>query len=326
MKKIFILLSFWCCALFARAQTITDFSYYYTGPGANIFCCSNGTWCYNDINCGSGPFTCASFNPSVLDFKVFFSTPNPGGTLGANPFRFKVEVFLNGSTVVASAVLQTSTSWCQPVFYGTPVVTGQYRAQVLFQKRNVFGWVNVGTYQSPVININLCAQPPVYTICGTNVVVTGNTFGNPLTESTTWIQTSGATVIPGGGNVKLDADPVNGYVSLNSGFETQNGATFVAQAFNGCAAGAPQKVNPVKPADEEPAEMVSVFPNPTTGQVYIRSGTGKGVYQLWNSTGVLVTTITIRQKGLTELNISKQPPGVYFLRSDGKTVHRIVKQ
>lgn len=321
MKRIIIICTLWCCALFARAQTIADLSYNYTGQ-SSPFCCTPNTWCYSNINCGSGPFNCGSFNPSALDFKIYFSTPNPGGTIGPNPFRTKIELFLNGVTVLNSIQLQTSTSWCQWAFYGVPVVSGQYQAKILFQKFNITGWVNVGTYFTNTININLCPPPPP---CTSNVIISGNPFTTALTESQDWIQTSGTTIIPAGGNVKLDAEPVNGFVALDPGFEAQNGATFVAQALDGCGGSTPQKTNPPVVTTPGPAPGITVFPNPTTGQLNIRMNEGKHTLQLWNSMGALITTIKA-QAGLNTIDISKHPPGIYFLRAEGKTIQRIVKQ
>jgi hypothetical protein len=262
---------------------------------------------------------------------VDFSTPNPGGTLGPNPFRFKVELFLNGSTIVASSQFQGSGSWYNPVYYNTPVVSGQYQAKVLFQKFNIVGWVNVGTYWTNTISISLCAPPPPPPPCGSNVIISGVAFSAPLTQSQTWIQSSGTTIVPGANTVKLDAQPGIGYISLNAGFETQSGAIFVAQALDGCGAGVPQRVQTGEVVAEKTRNgvskgHVSVYPNPTSGHLTVRHGPGTNSLEVWNSMGVLVVSQRVQNNSSTVIKLDMQPPGVYFLRANGKMVQQFVKQ
>jgi hypothetical protein len=69
--------------------------------------------------------------------------------------------------------------------------------------------------------------------CISNVFITGS-YSNPLTQSANWIKSTNTTTILNTATVKLDANPINGFVELLPGFSTQQGATFVAQALDGC--------------------------------------------------------------------------------------------
>lgn len=79
-------------------------------------------------------------------------------------------------------------------------------------------------------------NPP--TCCSSDIIITGS-YTTILTESGTWIKSSGITFVPGNVPVTLDANPVNGFIELYPGFEVQMGATFVAQALDGCGPAIP---------------------------------------------------------------------------------------
>jgi hypothetical protein len=266
--------------------------------------------------------------------RVDFSTADPGGTIGQNPFRYKVELFLNGSTVIASAAAQLSSTSFVPFFYGTPIVSGQYQAKILFQKFNVFGWVNVGTYWTNIINVNLCPPPP---LCPTNITITG-AYAIPLTQSGTWIKSSGSTIIPGTATVKLDADPVSGYAELNPGFEAQPsvGAVFVAQALDGCGAGVPmrpafgsttEKSETVYQKEKQPVLTgITVYPNPTRDVIVVHHNRDVKILEIFNATGVLVARVNTSNSNATKINLAANPAGVYILQADGKIASRIIKQ
>lgn len=58
-------------------------------------------------------------------------------------------------------------------------------------------------------------------------------FTTVLTESSTQIIFEN-TIIAAGSVVRVDADPVNGYIIFFEGFEVKPGAVFVAKALDGC--------------------------------------------------------------------------------------------
>ena len=66
-----------------------------------------------------------------------------------------------------------------------------------------------------------------------------SSYNTSLTESNSFIWVE-STVISNTGNVRLDANPQNGYILLTAGFETKPGAIFIAQALDGCGLLIPQ--------------------------------------------------------------------------------------
>lgn len=88
--------------------------------------------------------------------------------------------------------------------------------------------------------------------CEVDKVIASNAnFAEPLTESSTWIQTTenltgNSVVISPTAQVKFDANPTNGYVRLKSGFYTKpTTGFFMAQCVDGCGPEIPgaKKVN-----------------------------------------------------------------------------------
>jgi Secretion system C-terminal sorting domain len=337
MKKILCIGILWCCTIFARAQTAT-IQYKVTGYSSPL-CCQIDTWCKRDIDC-TGRFPC-KFSPSALDLFFYFDAPNPGGTFGSNPFRYKVDLLHNGITISFQQSPNLSSSFYGFTFNVTPLLIGSYEAKVVFQKRTIGGWVNVGTYFTNTINVVSFCPPIVINptpLCISNVTISGPNFATPLTESQTWIASSGTTIVPGNASVKLDANPTSGFVQLNPGFETQSGANLVAQALDGCGSAAPMRQAPGNVtvgealAPEKETENASstsaatIYPNPTGGSVTVRhSGTVK-ILQVYNVTGTLLKTINANKRTVTAIDLGTQPAGIYILRADGRMMGRIIKQ
>jgi hypothetical protein len=195
----------------------------------------------------------------------------------------------------------------------------------------------VGTYWTNTININLCPPPPP---CPATVTISG-AYAVPLTQSQTWIKSSGSTIISNTATVKLDADPVNGFAELNTGFESKPlvGYSFVVQALDGCGTGVPmrpvassnavsegivEKITADKPQGND--RGVSIYPNPTKGNVMIRHSRDVKTIQVYNATGSLVITVNTNNTVVTEIPLIAQPAGIYLIRADGKPAGRVVKQ
>jgi hypothetical protein len=90
--------------------------------------------------------------------------------------------------------------------------------------------------------------------CPSDISITGS-YSIPLTQSSTWIKSSGQTNILNTASVKLDADPALGYVELKPIIATDYflaapvtaAAVFVAQALDGCGSGVPSLAASEKP-------------------------------------------------------------------------------
>ncbi|MFN0214093.1 MAG: T9SS type A sorting domain-containing protein [Saprospiraceae bacterium] len=166
----------------------------------------------------------------------------------------------------------------------------------------------------------------VFACCPPNVTITG-VYSVPLTESQTWIKTFGACSIAAGFTVKLDADPVAGYVELNTGFEANASlnVVFIAQAFNGCAPGAP--LRPQAGIRDDIALQAAVgvenatfrlFPNPTTGEATLEFDQATPI-----SGSILVSDLmgrTISQETFDagssqhRISLGNAPSGIYIVR------------
>ncbi len=114
--------------------------------------------------------------------------------------------------------------------------------------------------------------------CRSNVTITG-LYSQPLTQSKGWIKSNGATTISPTSTVKLDADPINGYIELSTSGLMSPGYViiaptgtnmFVAQALDGCDINQPTLVGDNSSylrlaSDDTKIESVSsirIYPNP----------------------------------------------------------------
>jgi hypothetical protein len=270
---------------------------------------------------------------------VEFSTSNPGGTLGPNPFKTQIELYDPGFNIISSSTGVTSSPYFAQTYSFGSLAPGAYQAKILFQKFNITGWVNVGTYWTNVMVKDACPPPTCWQLPPPTI---SGTYTTTLTESVSWIKTSGSTIIPGGASVALDAE-ASSYVELNDGFETQPNSIFVAQALNGCSAGAPQFMIVGPPdtevavsesgslekamslADFTPENKFVVYPNPTAGLLTVQHPEGLTRLQVFDVMGKLVLTVPVEAGTETRLDLSEQPKGIYLLMADGQPTQQIVK-
>lgn len=124
------------------------------------------------------------------------------------------------------------------------------------------------------VNAGTCLG--ICTNCESNIVITGN-YSTPLTESASWIKSSGQTIINSSATVTLDADDTS-YVLLQPIVATDYflSAPSTATAFfkavtqDGCngVAGKPTQRNNVSDA-REANKHFEVYPNPSTNYWFI---------------------------------------------------------
>ncbi len=198
-----------------------------------------------------------------------------------------------------------------------------------------------GTYPAQYFASN-CAQDASGNISQSNVTITG-TYAVPLTESKTWIVSSGACSIAANSTVELYADPVNGYIQLNPGFSAiaALNVVFVAQAYNGCAPGAPlrpsseERENAVlRSIESHQGQSASIFPNPTTGDFtleFVEALGSEALVTVMDLTGRTILQTTLQQGVSSQaLSLGHVPSGIYVVRasSNGKPIWtgRVVKE
>lgn len=268
---------------------------------------------------------------------VEFSTSDPGGTIGSNPFKMQVELYDPGFNIISSGSGVRSTPYYAQTFSFGSLAPGNYQAKILFQKFNITGWVNVGTYWTNVMVKDACPPPTCWQLPPPTI---SGTYTTTLTESVSWIKNSGSTVIPGGASVALDAE-ASSYVELSPGFETQPNSIFVAQALNGCSSGAPQFMI-VGPPNSEIALSESgsleksmsaftienkfvVYPNPTADWLTVQHPEGLTNLQVFDVMGKLVLTVQVDGGTETRIDLSEQPKGIYLLMAAGQPTQQLVK-
>jgi hypothetical protein len=172
--------------------------------------------------------------------------------------------------------------------------------------------------------LNLTVSPCV--VCVPNIVINYSPFYNALTESQSWILTSGTVLIPTGITVKLDAN-TNSYVKLNPGFKVEHGAVFVAQALNGCTAGSPQLPNAkIYKAEAGTPNEIVLYPNPTTGLIHINHDEKLSSIQIFDMVGKLVISQKCNGEIETNIDLSHLPNGVYHVKAAGYNAIKVVKK
>ena len=65
---------------------------------------------------------------------------------------------------------------------------------------------------------------------------------------------------------------------------------------------------------EDPLALLQVFPNPTSGMVYLQSAASVGQIQIFNSLGIRVSSISAISSNMSQhLDLSDLPSGIYYL-------------
>lgn len=189
-----------------------------------------------------------------------------------------------------------------------------------------------GPQPGDVIRNHVSGAICVEACCPSSVIITG-LYSQPLTQSKGWIKSSGATTISPTSTVKLDADPINGYIELSiSGLMSPGYVIiaptginmFVAQALDGCDINQPTLVGDNSSylrlaSDDTKIESVSsirIYPNPAKESftVHCEGGlipTHIEVVDMFGYTQLVdIKDIDVYQK---EITFKHPQPGVYIV-------------
>jgi len=145
---------------------------------------------------------CAINNLASLTFYVqdfICSWDHCLGGLGANPYRWSIWLYRNGTVIWQQSGIQTSTAWINyPVTLSTPLQAGSYHAELKLEKR-VFLWSWQTIFDTTTGSINFTApstpigQAPVPVI---RLEVVANAGSDMLYQLRGW-QTNGNSTLAG---------------------------------------------------------------------------------------------------------------------------------
>ncbi len=204
-----------------------------------------------------------------------------------------------------------------------------------------------GPQPGDVIRDHVNNAPCLPECCPSNVAITGF-YDTPITESSNWIVSSGQTTISYTDNVRLDANPLTGYIELrafgsNDFFSAQsvsNGA-FVAEALDGCDGLIPYKlgsssddfVDNNTSAIREETVLTGLLleqniPNPfgekTIIKAFIPDEVLHAEINIYSLYGLQLENYTINERGGVAIEIlgGNFAPGVYLytLIADGQNI------
>lgn len=165
--------------------------------------------------------------------------------------------------------------------------------------------------------------------CPGNITITGS-YNTALTESNTWIKSSGQTTIVNTAQVKLDPNPLTGYALFapanNNDFfvasPANNNSYFVSQAVDGCSGLSPQKPNGNEDEQNNFSDISAnefiVYPNPTNENITLLNN---GLQNEMVSIQVISMDgkILIQENNILfnlkyELNLKNVSTGLYFVK------------
>jgi hypothetical protein len=114
---------------------------------------------------------------------------------------------------------------------------------------------------------------------------------------------------------------------MNPGFKADSGSVFVAQAYNGCTAGAPQLPNAKIFSGESftPKDEIILYPNPTNGMVHIQHVTQLENIMVFDMVGKLLINQICEGETETNIDLSNLPNGVYHVKAVGYNSIKVVK-
>lgn len=201
---------------------------------------------------------------------------------------------------------------------------------------------NLGFGSQPRIlirdNVNTAPCLTTCPTCAGALTITGN-YSTALTESSTWIKTSGQTTTSSTTSVKLDADPSNGYILISPTVSTDyfiaspttNAGVMVAQAYNGCLSGSP--LRPVNENSNEQSILVYndfvVYPNPAYSSIILSNLTLENsildlsIYSVDGRMVQQINQLSFNQQVSIDLN--QMPTGFYILKIKYNDTSKIIK-
>jgi hypothetical protein len=268
-------------------------------------------------------------NSAQMSFRVIYNF-DFHESCWTNRYRATIKLFWNGNLIATAGPAIVSSMFFQPTFTNITVVPGVWTATATLERRPCIGsWYTAETISTTQFNpaITVTNHCQIFTFCLPNINISGN-YTTPLTQASSSITSVNATTIPGGADVRLDANDNtnNGFIELNPGFETQVSAVFIAQALDGCGSGIPAKPAPTGIAEKLPADIWRAYPNPTTGVITVQHPADVQALNVYGIDGKLYQTVNANSNGETKLDMTELTPGIYIIHANGKDRLKLIRQ
>ncbi len=260
-----------------------------------------------------------------------------GGSIIGTGTTFTTPVLGNTTTYYVYDISQCNTSRTAITVNVLPVSTSSTSASICANQTpllwNGYSLDSSGIYTASYTAANGCDSIATLTlnvspciVCVPNFTINYSPFYNSLTESQSWIVSSGTVEVLAGTKVKLDAHQ-SSFVQLNPGFKAEYGAIFVAQAFNGCTAGEPQLPNAKNfHAIDQPGIVNPViYPNPAQTTIHVVHDLSAENIRIFDMVGKLVIEKKCEHENNTMIDINHLTDGVYYLIISGYPAQKFVK-
>lgn len=156
--------------------------------------------------------------------------------------------------------------------------------------------------------------------CPAAVTISG-VYSTQYTGSNSWIASNGVTTIPSGTDVTLDANPAtDGYVILDSGFETQPSATFLAVVQTPCSL--------LGTNENEIETRFSMYPNPVFNSLTIESQDTLTKIEVVDNNGRIILSQK-ENNNSSRVNFETVASGIYFIKlfsSKNTVTKKVIKR
>lgn len=151
-----------------------------------------------------------------------------------------------------------------------------------------------------------------YGQCVSSATINTTNYAQSLTQSNSYITIS-SSVSPFS-VVRLDANPRNGYVIMNPGFEAKpiGNNAFTAQPLDGCGAQVPSRVSQTQNYDSlNFSSDLTIYPNPVDNFLNIYTVLAVKEYYIYDILGNLIYK---QKKQFKEevIDVSQLPQGIYI--------------
>lgn len=157
--------------------------------------------------------------------------------------------------------------------------------------------------------------------CAPAITITG-IYTTTLTQSSDWLVTSGVTTIPTSANVTLNASPsANGYILLDTGFETNPNTVFLAELVD-CT---------LSTEDFTSNLLFKIFPNPVQDILTVHSKYDILSSEIIDINGREVQTNTLPNSTVSEvlIHVENLQSGLYFIKistQKGSEIQKFIKK